>query len=420
LRAVVCLTLTILILLNGLLFVSNVHVDIVQGYESVSGIITSDTTWTKANSPYTLTGPLCISAGVTSTIEAGATVNLGSYYIMLNGTLNAQGSNSDKIYFNGANGEIRLRQYTSPHPNSLIEDCIFNGVEISIWNTSVTINNNYINGKIWIPDGSPSTVISNNIIVANGYGNAISGGALISNNIIKGGVSAEDSAIISNNTIEGEGQEYGVYAGSNAHIFENIIYGFQTGIRAYSEQMIEKNLIFNNNDGILMHINANPTIQYNTIVNNFNGVTLPGYSDFRVTYHNIQVNHNNIYNNTNYNICLGSSEAAAQDDVNATHNWWGTIDTQMISQKIHDDEDDFSLGAVTFEPFLTEPNPKAPVEASVSGLTPTSPPTDSPSTPAPSQEPGQAELTEAIIGGVIVAVVLGAGLGLLFFLIKRK
>ena len=41
-------------------------------------------------------------------------------------------------------------------------------------------------------------------------------------------------------------------------------------------------------------------------------------------------------------------------------------------------------------------------------------------TPTPYQEPRQNEQTEAIIGVVIVAVVLGAALGLLIYLIKRK
>jgi hypothetical protein len=56
-------------------------------------------------------------------------------------------------------------------------------------------------------------------------------------------------------------------------------------------------------------------------------------------------------------------------------------------------------------------------------LNPTSTPPTSPSqspTPTPYQEPQQTELTEAIVGGVIAIVVIGAGLGLLIYLIKRK
>ena len=40
---------------------------------SVSGTITEDTTWTAANSPYTLTGHITVDSGVTLTIEPGVT-----------------------------------------------------------------------------------------------------------------------------------------------------------------------------------------------------------------------------------------------------------------------------------------------------------------------------------------------------------
>src|SRR3990172_10271824 len=40
---------------------------------SVSGYITSDTTWTKANSPY-VAGNVIVNSGVTLTIEQGVTV----------------------------------------------------------------------------------------------------------------------------------------------------------------------------------------------------------------------------------------------------------------------------------------------------------------------------------------------------------
>jgi hypothetical protein len=57
--------------------------------------------------------------------------------------------------------------------------------------------------------------------------------------------------------------------------------------------------------------------------------------------------------------------------------------------------------------------------------TPTSPPATTPTpdqtpTPTPSQEPQQTLQLEAIVGVTIVAIVLGAGLGLLLYLTKRK
>ena len=73
--------LLITILVNGLILASDVHFGTVQASTDVTGIISSDTTWTKANSPYTFTGAVGIGSGVTLTIEPGVTVNIGSYYL---------------------------------------------------------------------------------------------------------------------------------------------------------------------------------------------------------------------------------------------------------------------------------------------------------------------------------------------------
>jgi parallel beta-helix repeat protein len=184
-------------------------------------------------------------------------------------------------------------------------------------------------------------------------------------------------SVISNNTIEGGG--YGIQTSNLDYVSDNVIYGCGTGIRAGSGT-IERNVIRNNGDGILLWINANPTIQNNTIVNNVNGISLPGYSEgSRINYHNIQVQYNNIYDNSEYNINLYMDGAYPKNDVDAVYNWWGTNDPQAISQKIHDNKNDFNLGTVTFAPFLTAPNPDAPT---IPTLTPTPMPTLSP-TPTP-------------------------------------
>ncbi len=52
------------------------HLDSAHASTSVNGILHSDTEWTKAGSPYILTGPVAVDSGVTLTVEAGATVEL--------------------------------------------------------------------------------------------------------------------------------------------------------------------------------------------------------------------------------------------------------------------------------------------------------------------------------------------------------
>ena len=57
----------------------------VQAATYVSGSISSDTTWTKANSPYRLTGTVFVNSGVILTIEPGVIVDFYIYSIQVTG-----------------------------------------------------------------------------------------------------------------------------------------------------------------------------------------------------------------------------------------------------------------------------------------------------------------------------------------------
>jgi len=232
----------IVLTISGLLF-SNVYFGTVQASTDVTGIIASDTTWTKANSPYSLTGNVLVYNGVTLTIEDGVTVNLDGYYIMVNGTLRARGSGTNKIHFNS--GEITFTQYSSDWNEQTDSGCIIENA--NLYSTYVGINfaspkinsnfilrihvdgsavisNNTINDGITV--SSPSPIISYNIISG---GVRISSDSTISHNTISGGVRVSSgSAVISHNTISG-----GVDAsGGSPVISNNVISG---GVSVYSK-----------------------------------------------------------------------------------------------------------------------------------------------------------------------------------------
>src|SRR5690242_11977746 len=67
----------------------------------VSGNIKSNTTWTKENSPYILTGVVGVPAAYTLTIEPGVTVErtAAGQDIIINGTLQCNGTETDSITF---------------------------------------------------------------------------------------------------------------------------------------------------------------------------------------------------------------------------------------------------------------------------------------------------------------------------------
>ena len=67
---------------------------------SVSGVISTDTTWSVANSPYIVTSDVLVQIGVTLTIEPGVIVKFDSgISIIVDGTLVSQGESIAPIQF---------------------------------------------------------------------------------------------------------------------------------------------------------------------------------------------------------------------------------------------------------------------------------------------------------------------------------
>lgn len=312
------------IIISGLTLAGTVHFSTVHASTEVTGIINSDTTWTQANSPYTLTGNVLVNNGVTLTIDPGVTINLNSYYIMVNGTLQSLGSTTNPITFNG--GQIIFTEYCTDWNESTGVGCIIQNAVLS----------SYIN---------------------------VEGGMLnISNNNITGAINVDGGIPqISNNTIQNQGIYLGLHS-KNSTISNNIISGCSTGIATlldhYSSSIIQGNLIINNTKGI--HLGSwftesgHPIVQNNTITNNENGISLGSLGD----QFSPIIKFNNIFDNINYNMIVDSEFPL---NTNATYNWWGTTDTEAINQSIYDFNDDFNLGTVDFDPFLTELNPEAPL-----------------------------------------------------------
>ncbi len=414
----------IAVMVGGFALAGTLKLGTVQADTSVTGIINSDTTWTKANSPYSLTGPVLVSEGVTLTIEPRVTVNLNDYYIRVNGTLRAIGSNNDKIRINGVSGAPPLGNlipftygitFTTisegyneqTGSGCIIENAIIDSTTISV-TSSTKMSNNIIDGFISAGD---SSIISNNIIT--GKISATSS-AVVSSNIITGEIGLRGgSASILNNTITGgSGNGITLDLTDNALILSNTISGCSAvGISVGGSGTIERNLVKNNNYGISVYAEGWATIQNNTIANNYIGLKYGSTVAFpTISYNNFEGNSYSLYSDVS-------------KDIGAINNWWGTTDTATISQKIYDFEDDFNLGTVNYTPFLTEANPQAMPDPNVTTPTfmPTPPPTNSTTpTPTPSQEPQQTEQLEIIVGAVILVTLFGAGLGLLIYLIKRK
>ncbi len=391
----------IAIMISGFTLVGSVHFGVTQSSTPVNGIINSDTTWTKANSPYNLTGNVAIDKGVTLTIEPGVTVNLNKYYIRVNGTLTARGTNTDNIYLNAAtDGYIEFTASSAGWNSQTGTGCI---IENAIINTvlrndgsSLMINNNTITKGISI--GGSSTISKNIIAILSDDPLSTACAIFITN---------ENVAQVVDNTISGSFYRAAIEVGNGSPTIQrNLIsnsYGYGGGA-GYGQA------------GIFIYRGASPIIKENTITKNANGISLiEGNS-------NPTIVNNNIEDNTNYNLYMN---LGIQVDIEATNNWWGTTDTAEIDRKIWDYKDDFTLGTVNFVPFLTAPNPQAmpdansPLPTPSTTPSPTPTPTSSPTptqsanpSPSPSQNPttsptaSQTELygVAVVVLGVVVAV----------------
>ena len=433
-----------------LTFACVAHFGTAQASTEVYGLITSDTTWTKANSPYNLTSSITVASGVTLTIELGTIVQLNEYHLQINGTLIACGTSSDPINFHGGTpistggwkittGDNAYSIVFSPSSanwsqqaqsgciieNAVIGNLVINGGSpkisnsflgnIDMWGGTPEISNNTVVGGIGVYAGS--ALIANNTVSQKyhyflGYGGAIVAQRYDRNNnaII---ITRKATPFVSGNVIIGNISQAAQGIGfetENATITNNTIYGcYCAGIGFYEgtgNALILGNTIYDCSYGINLNEtgrlhgdhNAVITIQRNLICNTTLGIdsTLP------VTIENNTIKNNAVGIATSaplsiiYNNIEGNNQSiylASSNNLNATNNWWGTTDTPAINQTIHDNKNDANLGTVTFVPFLTEPNPEV----------------------CPASTPGIPELPLSLTLALLITVTLAVAVGF-----KRK
>lgn len=322
-------------------------------------MISSDTVWTKIESPYEFSGPVDVKAGVTLTIEAGTVVNLNGHYLQIDGTLLAKGSTDDKIYF--YSGSIKFTDSSIDWNEQTGTGCV---LENTIFEAKDFVANDL--ATIHVENASPK--IDNNILgkSASHYVIEVWGGSPpITRNMINGPV----------------GLLYAGSARSNSYVAGNIIAGGSEGVEisCMGAPIIERNSIMSTN-GMGVYLLASfgdstPTIRNNTIANNNYGISI--LYDSADPFEPV-ITFNNFQDNTGYNIyCDPSLPSSDTFTINAPNNWWGTTNEEAISQSIYDYQDNFNLGTITFTPFLTEPNPETQ-PSSTTLITPTATPSMAP------------------------------------------
>ncbi len=107
-----------LVMIAGLVGFIEIGSENAQGTD-VSGMISSDTTWDLAGSPYIVVGDVTVADGVTLTIEAGVQVKFDGFYSMyVDGTLIAIGMETNRINITSNKATLALNDWDEIRINS--------------------------------------------------------------------------------------------------------------------------------------------------------------------------------------------------------------------------------------------------------------------------------------------------------------
>ena len=301
--------------------------------------ITSDTTLTKASSPYEVTDDVTVVAGVKLTVEPGVVINFENHAINAFGAIDATGTAANPIRFNYAgdtvhnpyNGRIFLIQ--TPNP-SVFRHAAFDGSGVVAYSSKLTV--------------SDSDFKEGPAITASGYetgpdfvDTTISGSRFDQSDVRlvapRGTISVTGNTFSRANAglaigLAGKGNTTATITGNL--IVENEYFGLTfSGTGSDWTASIRDNTIFRNRINVYSTIPASSTGSF-------------------------AASGNNILDALQYDWFV--QDANGTGEYHAENNWWGTADGQEIGTGIFDHKDDPSRGTVDYTPYLTAPSATAP------------------------------------------------------------
>lgn len=313
----------------------------------VSGVLTGDNlTWTKDKSPYYVTGNILVEEGKTLTIEAGVNVQFaGEYYLVVDGTLDAQGTKDDNVLMYGVgDGE-----------DSWLGINIRKGHESKIDNATIFGMGRGISGKLQISNSSISSYGENYCLGYNDWDNSLRFNGDIYNSTITGSVYMEEASIHSSQ-INIQGTESNI---NMSYLIGSNIEGSKVGIGA----SVVENCSF---EDITTNLEATGSI-YSTFRNSEVSITYGGtyiYDVFEscdiAPFSGTMIKHSNLID------CSSISTETMRvnvEEYDFTNNFWGydkttemdVMGTGLNLTFITDYYDDFDIAKIKVGEYSKEP-----------------------------------------------------------------
>ena len=378
----------------------------------VAGTFLSDTEWTLAGSPYTLTSTVGIPTGVTLTIQAGVQVN-GDFDLLIKGRVIVNGSNSQPVAFSNTrlifkSADLSLSELEFINFNhgglQLADESEFSYDSPKNSNTLVVRNSSFTNNgyartkgylssaKLRLEDCSfhdatilgyypwsemielvGATVINSTIRSDSyNYGINIQNSSISNSTFMMGccdaNFSITDSEITDSGFVEGGGSPVnGLVELIRVTLTDTYInlpnarfYFDECNVKASS---IPVTTIITMGSGEIKkttlegHAALNAIKITGTIGNNTTGSVVIENATFKTfdtaleiaDFATIRINQSNFLNSA-YNLINTSNKS-----VDAKNNYWGTDDEQVIKDKIIDSFDNLNYGIVNYYGFLDAP-----------------------------------------------------------------
>jgi hypothetical protein len=376
---------------------------------NVSGAYFSNTNWSKAGSPYTVTGDVQVPAGVTLSIEPGVQINFsGDYQILVKGYLMANGTNALPIVLNSGTttGKAMILFRSTNLSISQMSNLKFTGPKYAL---QLEDESEYSQSPIKLSGvlTVKNIMLTNTAVQTKGYATTASlvlDSATISSTLIKGVYPRSESitlknSTISHSTINSDSYNAGIIVensavntsdftlgccGANFSILKSTVDNSTfSAYNNYYQVTIKDSKITNSpinlpqsdygftisnsilscNTGTYVLICKNLTMTSTEITGNTSGTGIELYGGTN-TIHNSSIKNNStavkIDNNTTLSIDSTSFENnsiyniqnLSASNSSAKNNWWGTTDAAVIAAKIYDYYDDINYGIVDFSSNL--------------------------------------------------------------------